>query len=433
MPTKPPAWLRLKYAVQIVYLPCLVGSVLGGLWQLFPDETSDREQHVDLTMFLVVVLTGLGFAMLGLAMCLCSKDCRHRLRSRLRLLHSLLVLTIALVTIPWFCLPPMGSSSWDHFLHYFIPFALLIMNACRALQLNECVLENLELSQHANYLRFQTLDDASCSNPVDEERIRQSILGHEADVDTAIRVLMKAGAYTEDLRLAHEAGYDITGKGNTDIIAKMEMAALLWFVSAIDTFAAIDACDRGPWMPALFFAAAISVLTTIGLPLLVWYLMRRGQHKAVFAVNVCTTSAALGLGIPLLLQISNHLLHAMCFLERPRMNRPCPSLFSMLMLAVLRPCLAFGALICAFCGPEPVERLQSHVRTMSNLGSFTGRMGTGGLSCTSFTSTSCSSLASDSSDEEGHDEEGRSEPSGSDRDLRSQKSDFYGSVQEESL
>ena len=28
--------------------------------------------------------------------------------------------------------------------------------------------------------RFQTLDDASCSNPVDEERIRQSILGHEA-------------------------------------------------------------------------------------------------------------------------------------------------------------------------------------------------------------------------------------------------------------
>lgn len=36
------------------------------------------------------------------------------------------------------------------------------------------------------------------------------------------------------------------------------------------------------------------------------------------------------------------------------------------MLAVLRPCLAFGALICAFCGPEPVERLQSHVRTMSN-------------------------------------------------------------------
>lgn len=46
-------------------------------------------------------------------------------------------------------------------------------------------------------------------------------------MDTAIRVLMKAGAYTEDLRLAHEAGYDITGKGNTAACLKLRLLVCL--------------------------------------------------------------------------------------------------------------------------------------------------------------------------------------------------------------
>eukprot|EP00438_Fugacium_kawagutii_P018648 Skav235468 [mRNA] locus=scaffold1451:164415:166184:+ [translate_table: standard] len=58
--------------------------------------------------------------------------------------------------------------------------------------------------------------DATCTSHADEIRIRAAISGHEEDVDTAIRVLMKAGAYNHELRRAYDNNEDITAAGTRD-------------------------------------------------------------------------------------------------------------------------------------------------------------------------------------------------------------------------
>ena len=42
----------------------------------------------------------------------------------------------------------------------------------------------------------------------------------EAEVDLAIRVLMQAGSYNDCLRRRYEAGLNVRGLGNTDLVIK---------------------------------------------------------------------------------------------------------------------------------------------------------------------------------------------------------------------
>ena len=71
------------------------------------------------------------------------------------------------------------GTSWDHFLHFFIPVAVTLFNLLRVAQINQQQLESREVCTQAGNLHVQTLDDATSSHPLDEERIRLAISGRE--------------------------------------------------------------------------------------------------------------------------------------------------------------------------------------------------------------------------------------------------------------
>ena len=68
------------------------------------------------------------------------------------------------------------------------------------------------------------VQEAECTNPFDEERIRGAIRGFEKDVDITVRVLMLAGAYTPTLRKAYDSGEDIRGAGILNLKFKVSHA-----------------------------------------------------------------------------------------------------------------------------------------------------------------------------------------------------------------
>ena len=57
--------------------------------------------------------------------------------------------------------------------------AVTLFNLLRVAQLNQQQLETRELCTQAGNLHIQTLEDATCSHPLDEERIRNAIAGQE--------------------------------------------------------------------------------------------------------------------------------------------------------------------------------------------------------------------------------------------------------------
>jgi len=278
-----------------------------------------------------------------------------------RTLHILLLPLCTAVACAWYSMKTRSfSTAWQHFLHYFIPLALVLFNLLRITQLNQQRLEGLELTRQASHLHVQTLDEASCTNPIDEQRIREDIQGHEAEVDITIRVLMKAGAYNDALRNAFEAGFDISGVGNTDLLAKIGTATMLWILAIVDSAGFADnyfACNIGnvSW---LYLSIATTVVTTITLPVLIWRLHLRGHHHGAFAVKVWMNSASLALGIPLLVQIEEHLLNAMHFMAEGdavhhashQQEHWCPPWYGWFMVAWFRPIVSVLAAIAAVGG-----------------------------------------------------------------------------------
>ena len=132
------------------------------------------------------------------------------------------------IILPWVKMPgPYYTPS--KFDHYFVMIGTWLFNLLRVAQLNEELLEDRELARQATNLNFVSLVDATCTNSVDEARIRQSISGFERDVELAIHILMKAGAYDHSLRKAFESGANIRGLGTTDLVVKTGVAYLAFY------------------------------------------------------------------------------------------------------------------------------------------------------------------------------------------------------------
>eukprot|EP00435_Cladocopium_sp_Y103_P061845 s1150_g23.t1 len=376
MPTKPRTSVLLKAAMPTMIIPCLLGITIGACVALLPmkmmkDLQETMPEHILACMSFCCILTMLS-ALTHAVTSMCARTCRLWTRMvGLRLVHSLLVLFDSALIIPWYRIPLTGLSHWDAFLHRFIPLAILTFNSCLLVQLNQYSLETKELALHAAYLDFQTLDDATCTSSADEIRIREAISGHEEDVDTAIRVLMKAGAYNLELRRAYEDGEDITASGTRDICIKTFLVAVLWMMSTLDTSGAAEVqqgCPNHHWAKWLWIAAAISAMTTATLPLLIWRLQTTGPQRALHAVKAWLCMAMMVVGIPLTLQIENHLLKGMHFLHLHRHpmtmeTMRCPSEGTLMMLVVFRPCLALIAVASALIGPW---KLRSRLRSVGS-------------------------------------------------------------------
>ncbi|CAE6915515.1 unnamed protein product, partial [Symbiodinium sp. KB8] len=270
MPTQPRQVVQRSVIAYTVIFPVGLGLLLGSLWLAF---FSSPYSLATMLMFANVTGTALCFLLsLLLKLTVCQFVKRWRLWIKMmivRTLHILLLPLCTAVACAWYSMKTRSfSTAWQHFLHYFIPLALVLFNLLRITQLNQQRLEGLELSRQASHLHIQTLDEASCTNPIDEQRIRQDIQGHEAEVDITIRVLMKAGAYN---------------------------------------------------------------------------------------VKVWMNSASLALGLPLLVQIEEHLLHAMHFMEEEdaaaqashHQEHWCPRWYGWFMVACFRPIVSVLAVVAA--------------------------------------------------------------------------------------
>ncbi|CAE7258745.1 unnamed protein product, partial [Symbiodinium pilosum] len=130
-----------------------------------------------------VCLTALCF-ITSCASKLSKASCRSWMKfTIIRTSHIFLTSTSSALACTWLSIPVNyglnEGTSWDHFLHFFIPVAVTLFNLLRVAQLNQQQLETRELCTQAGNLHIQTLEDATCSHPLDEERIRNAIAGQE--------------------------------------------------------------------------------------------------------------------------------------------------------------------------------------------------------------------------------------------------------------
>lgn len=91
-------------------------------------------------------------------------------------------------------------------LHYGGPLNMTITNTVIVYFFSRQQAEDEESRHQEAMMQFQSVRSAQCSCPHDEQRIRLAIEGSEEEVDKVIGILVKAGAYTDQLREAYEMG-----------------------------------------------------------------------------------------------------------------------------------------------------------------------------------------------------------------------------------
>lgn len=87
---------------------------------------------------------------------------------------------------------------------FFVALALLCTSSVG--QNIHSEIEQASLKKLEQWLDFKSVRFATCSNPSDAEHIWNEISDSVADVDAAISILIKAGAYTTGLRQQYDAG-----------------------------------------------------------------------------------------------------------------------------------------------------------------------------------------------------------------------------------
>lgn len=158
-----------------------------------------------------------------------------------------------------------------------------------------------ELTDQARNLSCQTVRHASCSNLSDELRIRSAIAGFEDEVDTAIHVLMLAGAYTPTLRRAYDQGEDIRGAGIQNLTFKL-IGGSLWLCCAIDACTRFDhhGIARRPMSQDWTLLTVVSALLASGLMPIWVKTSNHGPDWARGTLNSWYLCGTLALGTPYL-------------------------------------------------------------------------------------------------------------------------------------
>ena len=347
MPLRPRAAAQCSSFLRTIVLPIFLGAISSVALVLFlPD-------------LLLMKLSSAGFmaAFWMTVLCFAIKPafnllqhCQHWLHPSqhiLRSTHIMLILVLTMSAFPWTSMPYQMFTTPSHFDHYYVFFAAWLFNVLRVTQLNEELLEGRELERQATNLNFTCLEDATCSNPQDEARIRGAISGFEHEVETAIQILMQAGAYNDSLRRAFQSGSNIAGLGTTDLVVKTSVAAFLWLLCAAHCFALFILHDNPNCFPRDIEAelsVAICTVVAVLVPVIAFLLERRGPERGVLAARVWITSASFALGFPAMLEFSDFLIQrGLWFLELPHVVTFCPSGIVQFMLIWFPVMMAIGA------------------------------------------------------------------------------------------
>ncbi|CAK9111975.1 Uncharacterized protein SCF082_LOCUS51933 [Durusdinium trenchii] len=344
MPTRPKSSAQCLLVVWSILLPLILGAALGLILVLIPINQEVLWKVCLATFVCCFLLTVLTFAV-SVALQVCKRRCKrlvHQNLNLLRFFHMTVLWLLSSIILPWVKMPgPYYTPS--KFDHYFVMIGTWLFNLLRVAQLNEELLEDRELARQATNLNFVSLVDATCTNSVDEARIRQSISGFERDVELAIHILMKAGAYDHSLRKAFESGANIRGLGTTDLVVKTGVATLLWLLCGAHCIAVfILHDDRGCFedMPRATLEGHISVIicfVVAGLvPIMSFVAERSGPERGVFAANVWIMAATFALGIPALCEIGDWLArdHFIWLFETNDQHKYCPGAFANLQGAI---------------------------------------------------------------------------------------------------
>eukprot|EP00434_Breviolum_minutum_P011968 symbB.v1.2.010552.t1/scaffold694.1/size172116/15 len=297
MPATPQLRQQGTSCAKIILTPLLLGIITSLVWQ--------HVIHVDDTTFVFqIMLTCLGLSLLGSLWGIFPPQLTT-CTTVARVVHIVVIFIGSAVVLPWWS-HAYDASGLVQFLHYFIPLALVAFNMMCLARLDMHHLEFRELAEQAKYLSCQTVQEAACTNPDDERRIRDAICGFEDDVDITVRVLMLAGAYTKDLREAYDSGEDIRGAGILNMKAKVAIGAAVWCLVATDSctrFARGGIAARRTWMYLNILSVASALSVALGVPLWfrcrphrpdwlrgtmnVWYLCAVGALLLPYLVGIC--------------------------------------------------------------------------------------------------------------------------------------------------
>jgi len=228
-------------------------------------------------------------------------------------------------------------------------------------------LREREVDRQASQLSngFDCVTHARCSNGADERRIRQAIEGMEDEVNAAIDVLMRAGAYSQHIVRADSLGLNIRHSGHADLLLLGISGFTVWLLTVVNIgLRSIDFEHRAwAWAP-VFSMSVVSVVAVVPVVLAVCYDWKRltliHMFRAWSAGAVCALAGLfLTLGMP---HIVNGQLHGRFHLAVfNTLHVPPPIVLDVVMLW---PALcAIGAVAYASLGPGAWPSAVTFART----------------------------------------------------------------------
>ena len=290
---------------QWIYLPATCGILLGWLLSRLVGDVSGHEVSVGLAF---AVYLNLGNMLLHT---LWPRHCRKFFV--MWLTDSFLLFTSFVITTMYILMIAVRKEllrerspggEWLNFVIAFFKvtfFVILAILCCGSVGQNiHNEIEQKTLNQLERWLDFQSVRFARCSNLEDSQRIWNEIADSVSDVDAAIMILIKAGAYTRGLRQQYDAGVDITCAGYADFwIRIFHCSMVLLSASLVSGERAVAwraTVDVAEWLWCLPVVSCFALF--IATPWILLTLSRQAPEHAIFAVQVLGTLGILVILVP---------------------------------------------------------------------------------------------------------------------------------------
>jgi len=195
----------------------------------------------------------------------------------------------------------MQSGVGPLVLRYLLVISVVVLNLGIVSQNVVCMLEDESLKLQVERLHFESVRHAICSNEQDSDRIWSEISGAEEDVDAAIQILVKAGAYTKSLSRQFQEGVDITRAGYADIYVRLFQGFQIWLTTALicgDRALHFRHHAIPGWLTAI--PSIVCLLIALASPIWLLRCYRQGPDTAIFSGKTLAVAGVLGLSSALL-------------------------------------------------------------------------------------------------------------------------------------
>ncbi|OLQ15271.1 hypothetical protein AK812_SmicGene566 [Symbiodinium microadriaticum] len=363
LPVKPRNSARKRVMIRTVLLPIILGLLLGLFWEVVRHHLTREVETKVLLWSCFIEWASMGILLLAASTVVAGPD--GEFTTCMAVIYYLFIFSVVLgwsLVMPWFH-ATLGYEYWYVFLlHFGVPGNMAVIStACVAL-FGQIYLEGEELLLQREMLHFDSVRNARCSNPRDEERIRRAIEGKEAEVDAVIRILSIAGAYNENLRREWDEGIEISGSGFTDLTCNTIWAMFIWGASAAAAIADVILWpDLAPWMSGA--SAIVCLGTMVAIPFTIKFLCARGPDRAVFALRIWIQCAVVSMIVPTVVAFAQGFHEATCLSltalfsdDFDKAVQVHPSKLTAASVSISRFFFAAAGALCAVHGPASWNR-----------------------------------------------------------------------------